>query len=238
MPKTNCNPVKLNSIVSYLQRSRVAHNIKDLEKHLPGVASINGMQVKGDQLLSHLGATRYLTGPVDSLQALSNENKINVEKIGSGNWYWSFPSQELKNRQKALEDASSAYDKAKAVVEDLQHKIAEVASQRQEEAEVSEDSIPETHEELVAMKSTLDLEFKALSKELATYSDYDPTGLERKATESNKFRRDVEQYTDDIYAMEGWFKRQGVNEECLSSLRASLYGDQYDPEEHVLKDLA
>jgi len=43
----NCNPQKLTSIIAYLQKSRTAHNIKDLEKHLPSVASINGMQVKG-----------------------------------------------------------------------------------------------------------------------------------------------------------------------------------------------
>jgi len=46
-PKVNCNPLKLTNIVTYFQKSRVAHNIKDLEKHLPSVASINGMQVKG-----------------------------------------------------------------------------------------------------------------------------------------------------------------------------------------------
>lgn len=45
--KVNCNPQKLISIVSYLQRTRTAHTIKDLEKNLPSVASINGMQVKG-----------------------------------------------------------------------------------------------------------------------------------------------------------------------------------------------
>ena len=43
-----CNPLKLTSIITYFQKSRVAHNIKDLEKHLPAVASINGMQVKGE----------------------------------------------------------------------------------------------------------------------------------------------------------------------------------------------
>nr|POE54137.1 hypothetical protein CFP56_73408 [Quercus suber] len=50
-PKTNCNVLKLAAVVSYLQKSRVAHNIKDLEKHLPSVASINGMQVKGEQVI-------------------------------------------------------------------------------------------------------------------------------------------------------------------------------------------
>ena len=49
-PKITCNPVKLANIITYLQKSRVAHNIKDLEKHLPSVASINVMQVKGTEI--------------------------------------------------------------------------------------------------------------------------------------------------------------------------------------------
>jgi hypothetical protein len=46
-PKTNCTPAKLTAALTYMQKSRVAHTIKDLEKHLPSVAQINGMQVKG-----------------------------------------------------------------------------------------------------------------------------------------------------------------------------------------------
>ena len=41
--------------------------IKDLEKALPMIASINGMQVK------------------DYLTAMTNENSIRMEKIGGGN---------------------------------------------------------------------------------------------------------------------------------------------------------
>jgi len=46
-PKTNCTPAKLTAALTYMQNSRVAHTLKDLEKHLPSVAQINGMQVKG-----------------------------------------------------------------------------------------------------------------------------------------------------------------------------------------------
>jgi len=49
-PKANCNPVKLTAIATYFQKSRVAHNIKDLEKHLPSVGSISGMVVKGAEV--------------------------------------------------------------------------------------------------------------------------------------------------------------------------------------------
>ncbi|KAK5122452.1 hypothetical protein LTR85_004036 [Meristemomyces frigidus] len=217
-PKVNCNPLKLASIVTYFQKSRVAHNIKDLEKHLPSVASINGMQVK------------------DYLQSLSDENKINVEKIGSGNWYWSFASQDKKTRQKALEDAQTAYGKADTVNEELKQKLAEAQAQRADEEDML-DSGGESREELTATKAELDAEVKMLQKELAAYSDEDPTELERKKKESQSFRAEAEQYTDEIDSMEGWFKNIIPDEEGMKMLRMSMYGDEFDAEEGMLKEL-
>lgn len=47
MPKVNCNPIKLAKCHAYFQRSRTAHNLKELEKQLVAASSISGMQVKG-----------------------------------------------------------------------------------------------------------------------------------------------------------------------------------------------
>ncbi|EMC91213.1 hypothetical protein BAUCODRAFT_28353 [Baudoinia panamericana UAMH 10762] len=217
VPKVNCNPVKLASIVTYFQKSRVAHSLKDLEKQLPSVASINGMQVK------------------DYIQALQDDNKINVEKIGSGNWYWSFPSQDKKIREKALDDARSAYDKANAINEDLKIKLAESQAQREDEQDML-DSGGERRETLVATKTGLEAEVKRLQMELSAYSDSDPTELERKAKDLNGFKAVVGQCTDDIYSMEGWFKSIGQSE-AVQALRVQLYGDELDAEEGMLREL-
>lgn len=96
----------------------MAHSIKDLEKAIPQVASINGMQVK------------------DYLQSLSDDNKIRVEKIGSGNWYWSFPSDEKKAKEAALDKAQDDYDKAAAVVADLHAKVDEAGAAREDDGEL------------------------------------------------------------------------------------------------------
>jgi len=52
---------------------------------LPAAAGISGMQVK------------------DYLTALVDENKIRVEKIGSGNWYWCFRGDEKRQKEVELE---------------------------------------------------------------------------------------------------------------------------------------
>jgi hypothetical protein len=71
----------------------------------------------------------------DYLQALSDDNKIRVEKIGSGNWYWSFPSDEKISREAALEKAQEEYNKAAAIVADLQAKVDEAGAAREEDNE-------------------------------------------------------------------------------------------------------
>ena len=39
----------------------------------------------------------------DLIKDLTDENKIKVEKIGSGNWYWCWAGEEMEEKQKILE---------------------------------------------------------------------------------------------------------------------------------------
>jgi len=159
-----------------------------------------------------------------------------VEKIGSGNWYWSFASQDRKTRQKALDEAQATHDKAASVVSDLREKLGEAEAQRADEENML-DGNGESREELVTAKAVLESELKALRKDLAAYSDNDPTELERKRKDIPKYKLEAEQYTDEIYSMEGWFKDKGQGDEAIAALRMSLYGDEYDEEEGILREL-
>lgn len=111
-PRVTVNAAKQTTILAWFHKTAVAHNIKDLEKALPHVASINGMQVK------------------DYLQVLQDDNKIRVEKIGSGNWYWSFPSDDKKAKEAAHEKAQGEFNKINAMVTELQAKVDEVGAAR------------------------------------------------------------------------------------------------------------
>jgi hypothetical protein len=117
-PKITANAAKQALILAWFRKTAVAHSIKDLEKALPSVASINGMQVK------------------DYLQSLSDDNRIRVEKIGSGNWYWCFPSDEKKAKEAVLEKAQEEYQKAATIVADLQVKVDEAGAAREEDEDM------------------------------------------------------------------------------------------------------
>ena len=131
--------------------------------------------------------------------------------------------------------AQTAHEKANAIVQDLKNKLTEAQAQREDEAEML-DNGAESREELNAAKSGLEKEVKEFEKQLAAYSDSDPTELEHKREEMKKFKGEADQWTDDIYAMESKLKEK-FGEESVKELRAGLYGDEYDEEEGGLKDI-
>jgi hypothetical protein len=95
----------------------------------------------------------------------------------------------------------------------------------------------ETREELLSMKKSLAAETEAIRRELATYSDNDPTELEKKVDEAAQWKTDTEGLTDDIYSMEGWLKDQLGGGEGLDVMLQETYGKEYDEEVRALKDL-
>jgi hypothetical protein len=117
-PKTPINPQKQATILAWFHKTALAYSIKDLEKLIPSVASINGMAVK------------------DYLQSLQDDELISSEKIGSGNWYWSFPSEAKKIKEKSLAKAQGDFDRANATAAELQMKVDQAGDARTEDAEL------------------------------------------------------------------------------------------------------
>ncbi|KAF1998059.1 meiotic nuclear division protein 1 [Amniculicola lignicola CBS 123094] len=213
-PKITASAAKQALILAWFHKTAVAHSIKDLEKAIPSVASINGMQVK------------------DYLQALSDDNKIRVEKIGSGNWYWSFPSDDKKSKEAALEKAQEEHDKVAAIAAGLQTKVEEADAAR------AEDDGPEDRKALIAKHADLGKELESLRTELAAYSEQDPVEMEKKMQEAQEFKTNTEKFTDHILGMEGWLKDSlGGDKAQLLNVMRMCYGDEFDEEEGCLREL-
>jgi len=193
---------KQNLILTYLQSSCTVHNIKELEKALPSVASINGMQVK------------------DYLQALGDEGKIHVEKIGSGNWYWSFLSEETKLRGDTLGKLREEKEKTDAAVQELDSKVREASEKRE-----GEDG---GRRELVSMHTALQEEVRLLKEELEQYKDGDPGEVVKRSEEVNGLREKAERWTDNIGLLEGWLLRMlGGDRVALEDMKRGLYEEEY-----------
>ena len=200
-PKSLPPIAKQNLILTYIQQSLTVHNIKELEKNLPGVASISSMQVK------------------DYLQTLSDEGKIRVEKIGSGNWYWSFLSEEKANRDNILSGLMAEKEKVDAAVEMLRGQVGAADTMRGKDEE---------RDGLVKANVQLEGEVGALKKELEGYKDGDPGEVEKRRKEMEAFKMEAETWTDNIGVLEGRLKeRLGGSAEHLEALQRDVYGSEF-----------
>lgn len=200
-PKSLPPIAKQNLILKYLQESGTAHTIKELEKSLPSIASINGMQVK------------------DYLQALSDENKIHVEKIGSGNWYWSFLSEERHAREVTLQSLKAEKAKIEATVQGLEDDMNAAHEIRGQDNE---------REALVERNIVLEAEITELKSELEGYKDGDPAEVDRKRKEAERLKSAAEKWTDNILILEGYLKKlTGGDAEAVEGIKRSVYGDEY-----------
>ena len=157
----------------------------------------------------------------DYVQALSDEGKIHVEKIGSGNWYWSFASEETKLREVEL-------GKLRAELEGVQANVGELEGKVKVAREERADGEGDEREELVRRQEVLSLEVGALRKELETYADADPGEVERKRREVEGFKRRAERWTDNLMLVEGYMgKLMGGDREAMDGLRRQVYGEEY-----------
>lgn len=94
-----------------------------------------------------------------------------------------------------------------------------------------------SREVLMARKAELEQAVGGFRRQLAEYSADDPVELERKENEVRGWAAEAETETENIYSIEGWFRRNGF-EEHLAALRMSLYGEQGDEEAGgVLREL-
>ncbi|KAI9894394.1 MAG: hypothetical protein M1814_003150 [Vezdaea aestivalis] len=201
-PKAQPPLAKQRLVHSWIQKSGTAHSFKELEKALPSVASISGMQVK------------------DFLQALADEGKINVEKIGSGNWYWSFPSEDKKAKQKILDEVTAEHEKLVKSNADLSQRIDEAGRARADKDMERPRLTDEIHR--------LDSRTALLEADLAIYRDNDPTDVLNKRAALLDIKAKLEMVTDDIHIMEDYLMNEcGADRESVRELQQDLYGEEY-----------
>lgn len=191
--------------------------LKELEKLLPSVASINQMQVK------------------DYLQSLQDEYLIRVEKIGSGNWYWCFSSDAKKTKENVLNMLKTEETKLQASITALEGQLEEELAKREDDEEMLEGTgmdrkaLLETHETLLK-------ELAGIDKELACYTDNDPAEVLRKVDETKSLKSSAMIWTDNIESLESYLAGMFGDRTMVADMMKRACGDEY-VEGEGLKDL-
>ncbi|KAI2975051.1 hypothetical protein CBS147324_3236 [Aspergillus niger] len=215
MPPKLSKSAKQALIVSHLRATGTCHTLKDLEKMIPSVASINGMQVK------------------EHIQELTDEGRIRVEKIGSGNWYWCFGGEEKKEREERVRRLRREVDRVRENWEGAEARLsARMQARMQEEAEEGEHGDGGGEEErrrLMEQKAVLERETHQLQGEwMALATSSEGKSLPQIKEETEEYRRLAHQWTDNIYILEGYVdKVTGGDREVLRAVQRECYGEEY-----------
>ncbi|KAJ5384914.1 Meiotic nuclear division protein 1 [Penicillium concentricum] len=203
MPKLT-KSAKQDLILTHLRATGTCHTLKDLEKTLPSVASINGIQVK------------------EYIQPLIDEGQLRVEKIGSGNWYWSFSSDEKHERECQLARVTMEVEKVRKSCADAEATLAAETMRRVEEDEDERESLMTKKTELQmaidrVRTAEAQLSLNSLSK-----------GVKQVQEELVGFQQQALQWTDNIYMLEEYLRKlAGGDRQIIEVVLRECYGDEY-----------
>ncbi|CAG7922601.1 unnamed protein product [Penicillium olsonii] len=186
---------KQDLILTHLRATGTCHTLKDLEKTLPAVASIPGIQVK------------------EYIQALTDEGQVRVEKIGSGNWYWSFPSDEKRARESQLARVRTEVEKTRQACADAQALITEAGLRGE----------AEERDSLTARKA----ELQAAVDWVRTTEAQRGNSRSTLQAQLAGFRQEALQWTDNIYILEEYMRKLTGDRALVDLILQESYGEEY-----------
>ncbi|KAL5050578.1 hypothetical protein BDW71DRAFT_103367 [Aspergillus fruticulosus] len=218
MPPKLSKSAKQGLIVSHLRSTRTCHTLKDLEKMLPSVASINGIQVK------------------DYIQELADDGKIRVEKIGSGNWYWCFGGDEVKERETQLAQLRKDVERVRASCKRAEADLA--VRRKQRDKEIGQNGEEEWNELMERKKALEEERNRLLAEWTAISTTGEGKGVGEMKEEIEESRQRAQMWTDNIYVLEEYVRKlTGGDREVMQAVQSECYGDEY-VEGEGLRELA
>ncbi|EAY19178.1 Mnd1 family protein [Trichomonas vaginalis G3] len=168
---------KLLAMQELMMESQDIWTLKDLERDCPKKKGITSMSVK------------------EILQELCDNDLVSFEKIGSGNFYWCFPSEAF-NRRKVLEGKLQAQiTELESEISGLQAEIADLEPGRepcQERTELDE------------IVEKFGKELASIQAESAKYDSLNPNAIRKTQEYTKKALESANRWTDNVYTLKSW----------------------------------
>ncbi|KAK9817573.1 hypothetical protein WJX74_010831 [Apatococcus lobatus] len=169
---------KRQCILSVFHETRDVFSLKDIEK-LATKKGVISQSVK------------------EVLQSLVDDDLVHQEKIGSSNFFWSFPSEaavKIESNISKLQNQLQEHSKQQA---ELQQSLAVTRTERQASEEKSRK---------LAVMQELQQTAQALQVDLQQYAENDPERVEAIANAALISRDCANRWLDNIEALRGWCK--------------------------------
>jgi hypothetical protein len=166
---------KRKRLCEIFYETRDFFQLKDLEKIAPKTKGIVTQSVK------------------EVLQSLVDDDLVKMEKIGTSNYFWSFPSAALQARKNKIAQLNKELSQLTQAHDQSCNIISQLESER-----------PDTEESVMLQQelSTLDQFNKSYQKELEKYKEMDPDLFEAKKAQLKKFATSINQWTENIFILQ------------------------------------
>ncbi|CAA90804.1 meiosis specific coiled-coil protein Mcp7 [Schizosaccharomyces pombe] len=142
----------------------------------------------------------------DVLQSLVDDNIVKTEKIGTSNYYWSFPSDAKRSRESVLGSLQAQLDDLKQKSKTLDENISFEKSKRDNEG-TENDANQYTLELLHAKES----ELKLLKTQLSNLNHCNPETFELKNENTKKYMEAANLWTDQIHTLIAFCRDMGAD---------------------------
>ncbi|CAK4071144.1 unnamed protein product [Aphanomyces euteiches] len=131
----------------------------------------------------------------DVNQALVDDNLVDTDKIGSGNYFWSFPSKVAQQRKRKLDDLETKRGELKQKIVSVVQAVETQQSLRTE----SSDRVEKLNR-LAQLKNQVE-EMRA---KLHVLSENDPDVMKKLEAKVKLAKEGVDRWTDNVFNLKSW----------------------------------
>eukprot|EP00118_Oscarella_pearsei_P004520 m.19549 g.19549 ORF g.19549 m.19549 type:complete len:206 (+) comp27853_c0_seq2:62-679(+) len=135
----------------------------------------------------------------DILQSLVDDAMVDVDRIGTSNYFWAFPSKALHARKRKLSDLTQQLGELKKRKASNEALLAK-ARQGKDDTEERKKTLEEL--QLASAKK------KELSAELEIYKDLDPEIIKEKENVAGTAKEAANRWTDNVFGIKSWCKKK------------------------------
>jgi len=165
--------------LEYFHEQKTLFSLKELESQLPKVKGIIQQAVK------------------DLIEELVADGLVEKEKIGSGNYYWSFPVTAALKQQQQAEQASAQAEKLAAALDGLRARKESLEAPRADTTE---------RRALLQQLQALQKESAELDQELSTFAD--PDAVRKLDAYAKTSRAAANRWTDNVFVVLSFYKNR------------------------------
>ncbi|WWC86019.1 uncharacterized protein L201_000890 [Kwoniella dendrophila CBS 6074] len=161
------------------------YSLKELEKIAPIVQSVK-----------------------EVLDDIVSDGFVQMDKIGTGNYFWSLPSAAGATKQALLSKNNKELEAINAKIAEMQESIEEAEKSREDTAE---------RRQLISELAVLNENSSSLKNELAAFGAADPIKYEKKSQAIKICKNAAVQWTDNTVILLGYISNMGTDMEPIKA---------------------